>query len=71
MSEQEFLKYHRNNPNFKWNMRNRDGSFIECRVVYFPIRTNYDLSEIYVPAKALICIGENDFREVAYVYLYT
>lgn len=56
-------------PNHIYTMRNRDGSIVKCKLVYFPIRNNYKETETYSPPRVLIEVGKGDFREVTYVYI--
>lgn len=64
-----FYQFHKIAPNYDYTLINRDGSKVRCKVVYFPIRSNYDGTKVYDPPRALIQIGTNDFREVPFVYI--
>lgn len=67
--EVDFYKHWIDNPNYEYSMRNRDGSNIKCRAIYFPIRSNYKEDVVYDPCRVLIEIGVGDFREVPFVYV--
>lgn len=52
-----------NEQDNNWLMRNRDGSFVPCKVSYYPLPYYKDL-------RALIEIGQSDFREIPVYFLF-
>lgn len=60
---EEYLKFWVNcYPKSKYEMRNRDGTYSKCHVVYYPLPYYKDL-------RALIELDQNDLREVPVHFL--
>lgn len=59
----EFSLNHR--PNAQYKMKNRDGSYVDCKVVYYPL----DVPDDNVALIAIKMTNGTDYREVPIRYI--